>query len=153
MADSRPLRALLRKHIDRAFLNAIADEYAKGRELWIATTNLDSRVRYIWNMTRIAVSQDPRALDLFHSLIIASAAIPGAFPPVMIDVEVDGRRYQEMHVDGGAMAQVFVYPIGWTSRHWPPSTTLNGPEHSTSSATVAWIPTKLSPCAVSLFIE
>lgn len=42
----------------------------------------------------------------------ASAAIPGAFPPVMIDVEVDGRRYQEMHVDGRAIAQVFVYPIG-----------------------------------------
>jgi predicted acylesterase/phospholipase RssA len=112
MADTRPLRTLLRKHIDRAFLNAIADEYAKGRELWIATTNLDSRVRYIWNMTRIAVSQHPRALDLFHSLMIASAAIPGAFPPVMIDVEVGGRRYQEMHVDGGAMSQVFVYPIG-----------------------------------------
>jgi predicted acylesterase/phospholipase RssA len=69
-------------------------------------------VRYIWNMTRIAASQHPRALDLFHSLMIASAAIPGAFPPVMIDVEVGGRRYQEMHVDGGAMSQVFVYPIG-----------------------------------------
>jgi predicted acylesterase/phospholipase RssA len=112
MADTQPLRALLRKHVDRAFLTAIADEYAKGRELWIATTNLDSRVRYIWNMTRIAASQHPSALDLFHSLMIASAAIPGAFPPVMIDVEVGGRRYQEMHVDGGAMAQVFVYPIG-----------------------------------------
>jgi predicted acylesterase/phospholipase RssA len=112
MADTQPLRALLRKHVDRAFLTAIADEYAKGRELWIATTNLDSRVRYIWNMTRIAASQHPRALDLFRSLMIASAAIPGAFPPVMIDVEVGGRRYQEMHVDGGAMAQVFVYPIG-----------------------------------------
>jgi predicted acylesterase/phospholipase RssA len=112
MADTQPLRALLRKHVDRAFLTAVADEYAKGRGLWIATTNLDSRVRYIWNMTRIAASQHPRALDLFRSLMIASAAIPGAFPPVMIDVEVGGRRYQEMHVDGGAMAQVFVYPIG-----------------------------------------
>ena len=28
----------------------------------------------------------------------------------MIDVEVDGKPYQEMHVDGGASAQVFVYP-------------------------------------------
>src|SRR4029453_7617134 len=79
---------------------------------WIATTNLDSRVRYIWNMTRIAATRHPRALDLFHSLMIASAAIPGAFPPVMIDVDAGGRRYQEMHVDGGAMAQVFVYPTG-----------------------------------------
>ncbi len=28
----------------------------------------------------------------------------------MIDVEANGRRYQEMHVDGGATAQVFLYP-------------------------------------------
>jgi predicted acylesterase/phospholipase RssA len=42
--------------------------------------------------------------------MIASAAIPRAFPPVMIDVEVNGQPFQEMHVDGGAMAQVFVYP-------------------------------------------
>jgi hypothetical protein len=28
----------------------------------------------------------------------------------MIDVEADGRRYQEMHVDGGAIAQLFLYP-------------------------------------------
>ncbi len=90
MADTQPLRAMLRRHVDRAFLDAIAVEYAKGRELWIA----------------------PDAMDLFHSLMIASAAIPGAFPPVMIDIEAGGRRYQEMHVDGGAMAQVFVYPVG-----------------------------------------
>ena len=42
--------------------------------------------------------------------MIASASIPGGFPPMMIDVEVDGKRYQEMHVDGGTMAQVFAYP-------------------------------------------
>jgi hypothetical protein len=29
---------------------------------------------------------------------------------MMIDVEVDGKPYQEMHVDGGASAHVFVYP-------------------------------------------
>jgi predicted acylesterase/phospholipase RssA len=112
MADTQPLRRMLARHVDRAMLDAIAVEYVKGRELWIATTNLDSRERYIWNLTRIAATQHPKALDLFHSLMIASAAIPGAFPPVLIDVEAAGRAYQEMHVDGGAMAQVFVYPIG-----------------------------------------
>jgi predicted acylesterase/phospholipase RssA len=112
MADTQPLRRLLRKHVDRAFLDAIAAEYVKGRELWIATTDLDKRQRYIWNMTRIASSRDSRAMDLFHSLMLASASIPGAFPPVLIDVEAGGQKYQEMHVDGGAMAQVFVYPIG-----------------------------------------
>ena len=42
--------------------------------------------------------------------INTSAAIPGAFPPIMLDVEADGKQYQEMHVDGGTMAQVFLYP-------------------------------------------
>ena len=110
LADTAPLRRLLQKHIDRAFLDAVAVEYDKGRELWVSTTNLDARQRVIWNLTKIAKSRDPRALGLFHDIMIASAAIPGAFPPVMIDVSVDGTPYQEMHVDGGAMAQVFVYP-------------------------------------------
>jgi predicted acylesterase/phospholipase RssA len=61
-------------------------------------------------MTKIASSRDPRALDLFRTVMVTSAAIPGAFPPTMIDVEADGKAYQEMHVDGGAMAQVFLYP-------------------------------------------
>ena len=110
IADTAPLRAMLRKSVDRPLLDAVAAEYLKGRELWVSTTNLDANRRVIWNMTRIASSQDPRALDLFHDVMIASAAIPGAFPPVMIDVELDGKAYQEMHVDGGATAQVFVYP-------------------------------------------
>lgn len=112
IGDTWPLRKLLSKQIDRAFLDAIATEYLKGRELWVSTTNLDANRRVIWNMTRIASSQDPRALGLFLDVIMASAAIPGAFPPVMINVEVDGKAYQEMHVDGGATAQVFVYPPG-----------------------------------------
>ncbi|MCU0811431.1 MAG: patatin-like phospholipase family protein [Thiobacillaceae bacterium] len=110
LADTAPLRELLRKHVDRALLDEIAREYDKGRELWISTTNLDAHRRVIWNMTRIAASGHPRAVELFHDVMIASAAIPGAFPPVLIEVEAEGRIYHEMHVDGGAMAQVFVYP-------------------------------------------
>ncbi|MDP1910967.1 MAG: patatin family protein, partial [Hyphomicrobium sp.] len=34
----------------------------------------------------------------------------GVFPPVMINITVDGRTYQEMHVDGGTVAQAFLYP-------------------------------------------
>ncbi|QDL54523.1 patatin-like phospholipase family protein [Rhodoferax aquaticus] len=110
MADTMPLRQQLRKHIDRAFLDQIALEYVKGRELWISTTNLDARQRVIWNMTKLASSQHPNAVALFHDIMLASSAIPGAFPPVMINVELDGKPHQEMHVDGGTMAQVFVYP-------------------------------------------
>ena len=91
-------------------LRDIAAEYRKGRFLLIGTTNLDEMEPDIWNVGKIAASGDPRALGRIQSLLVASAAIPGAFPPVLIDVEAGGRRYQEMHVDGGTAAQVFVYP-------------------------------------------
>jgi hypothetical protein len=110
MADNRPLRNLIKKYVNRELLNAIAAEYAKGRLLLVGTADLDARRGVIWNMTKLATYQDPRVLELFQTLLVASAAIPGAFPPVLIDVEVNGQPYQEMHVDGGAMAQVFVYP-------------------------------------------
>jgi hypothetical protein len=43
-------------------------------------------------------------------------AAPFAFPPVYFQVEYQGQTYDEMHVDGGAAQQVFVYPaaIDWT---------------------------------------
>ena len=110
LADNAPLRRLLRKAVDQDMLDDIAAEHEKGRILLIATTDLDARQSVLWNMTKIAASEDPGALDLFHSIMIASAAIPAAFPPTMIDVEVNGRPYQEMHVDGGTMAQLFLYP-------------------------------------------
>jgi predicted acylesterase/phospholipase RssA len=110
MADTTPLLHLTARYVDRPLLDAIAAEYAKGRLLLVGTTNLDTLEPVIWNMTAIAASKDPNALQLFRKVLLASASIPGAFPPVMIDVVVDGVHYQEMHVDGGTMAQVFAYP-------------------------------------------
>ena len=109
-ADNRPLRELVEKAVTKNMLDAIAAEYKKGRLLLVATVDLDAREGLIWNMTKIAASGHPKALELFRSVMIASAAIPGAFPPTMIDVEAGGQKYQEMHVDGGTMAQVFIYP-------------------------------------------
>lgn len=110
MADNAPLERLLKKYVTEDMLKAIAQAYAKGRLLLIATTNLDARQAVIWNMGKIATIGHPQTLELFRKIMLASAAIPGTFPPVMIDVEANGQRYQEMHVDGGATAQVFLYP-------------------------------------------
>lgn len=110
MADNAPLRRLMEKYIDEEMLRKIAREHARGRLLLIGTTNLDAGRGVIWNIGAIASSGDPGALELVRDVLIASAAIPGAFPPVMIDVEVNGEEYQEMHVDGGARAQLFLYP-------------------------------------------
>ncbi|MGH8592605.1 MAG: patatin-like phospholipase family protein [Gammaproteobacteria bacterium] len=110
LADNAPLGRLLAKYVTKDMVKEIAQEHEQGRLLLMATTDLDARQAVIWNMGKIAASGHPEALELFHKIMLASAAIPGTFPPVMIDVEADGKRYQEMHVDGGAMAQVFLYP-------------------------------------------
>ena len=110
LTDSTPLFELVGRYANREMLDAIGQEYARGRILLIATTDLDARHPVVWNIGKIAASGDPKALELFHKVLVASASIPGAFPPVMVDVEVDGTPYQEMHVDGGTMAQAFLYP-------------------------------------------
>jgi hypothetical protein len=91
-------------------LDDVAREYGRGRLLLIGTTSLDQQRPIIWNIGAIAASGHPGSLELVRKILLASAAIPGAFPPVMIDVEVGGRRYEEMNVDGGAVVQTFLYP-------------------------------------------
>ena len=110
MADTAPLAKIISSYVNQQLLDEIAAEYAKGRVLLVGTGNLDSLEPVIWNMTAIAASKDPRSMGLFRNVLLASASIPGAFPPVMIDVNVDGIPHQEMHVDGGTMAQVFFVP-------------------------------------------
>jgi predicted acylesterase/phospholipase RssA len=112
MADNAPLLRMTRKSVNDEVLKAIAAEYAKGRFLLVATADLDARRPIIWDMGKIASLGTPEAADLFVRVMVASAALPGVFPPTMIEVEAGGRRYQEMHVDGGIMAQVFAYPVG-----------------------------------------
>ena len=110
MADSGPLSRLVAKYVTPEILAAVAEEYAKGRVLEIGTTDLDAGRPVTWNMGAIASSNAPGALELFRKVMIASTSIPGEVSPVMIDTEVDGKHFQEMHVDGGVITQVFLYP-------------------------------------------
>jgi hypothetical protein len=111
--DTKPMRRMLEDLIDQDMLRDIAAEYAKGRLLMVGTTNLDADRGVVWNMgliAKLSTEGHPDARRLFHDVLMASAAIPGAFPPVMLDVTANGTRFQEMHVDGGAKTQVFLYP-------------------------------------------
>lgn len=92
-------------------LARIANEYRKGRRLLIVTTNLDAQRTAVWDMGAIASSGAPGALDLFRDVLVASASVPGAYSPVLINVEGEGHRFEEMHVDG-ACGQTF-----WSSRN------------------------------------
>ena len=112
MASTEPLQRLIETYIDQEMMEKIAEEHRKGRELSIGTTNLDSMRPVIWRIGAIANSGHPRALDLIQQILLASASIPGAFPPVLIEVEVGDERFDELHVDGGAASQVFLYPAG-----------------------------------------
>lgn len=116
IADTTPLYKLIKQYVTAELLKKIADEYnANNRWLLIATTNLDAGMPTLWNMGKLASVGTPEALELFRKILLASSAVPGAFPPVMIDVEVDGKHYQEMHVDGGASMEVFLYPAAVAS--------------------------------------
>jgi predicted acylesterase/phospholipase RssA len=108
--DTWPLKALLAKEVTPALLADIAAQHRAGRRLFIITTNLDAQRSVIWNMGAIAAHGGDDALNLFRSVLLASSSIPGAFPPVLIDVEANGKRFAEMHVDGGVGGQFFVAP-------------------------------------------
>ncbi len=110
MADTTPLSNLIAKYIDERIVADIAREYGRGRLLFVATTNLDAGRPVIWNIGAIAESGNPDALNLIRRILLASASIPAVFPPVMFDVTDGGTAYQELHVDGGAIAQAFLYP-------------------------------------------
>jgi predicted acylesterase/phospholipase RssA len=109
LLDSSPLADLIAKDLNAAMLADIAAAHARGQRLYIGTTNLDAERLVVWNMGAIAASGHPGALGLFRKVMLASASIPGAFPPVYIEVDVNGQTYDEMHVDGGVITQVFFY--------------------------------------------
>jgi predicted acylesterase/phospholipase RssA len=114
MTDNSPLFETISGYLTEAMLAALANSYDDGRLLLIGTSDLDAQQPVIWNIGAIAKSGHPRALDTIRRILLASAAIPGAFPPTMFDVTLDGIAYQEMHVDGGAFAQAFLYPAAVT---------------------------------------
>ncbi len=101
---------LVDRFVDARLLGAIAAEHARGRRLFIVTTNLDAQRGVVWDMGAIASSGLPNARELFRDVLVASASIPGVFAPTYIEVEANGHRFREMHVDGGATTQVFILP-------------------------------------------
>jgi predicted acylesterase/phospholipase RssA len=109
LTKTHPLAELIAEYVDESLLQAIAAEHQKGRRLFIGTTQFDAQRLVIWNMGAIAASGHPEALQLFRQVVLASASIPGVFPPQYIKVEAGGRTYTEMHVDGGTLAQMILY--------------------------------------------
>jgi hypothetical protein len=108
--DHWPLKRQVEQRVNVKLLAEIASEHARGRRLFVATTNLDAGRRVIWNMGAIAARGDEKALKLFRDVLLASCSIPGFFSPVSIEVEANGKRFQEVHGDGTLTAPFFVVP-------------------------------------------
>ena len=109
VAKSTPLEKLIERTVTDDLIDRIAVEHSRGRRLYVATTNLDAQRLVVWNMGAIAAGGSPEAIALFRDVLLASASIPVAFPPVYIPVVADGVLYDEMHVDGGLVAQFFLW--------------------------------------------
>jgi hypothetical protein len=112
LLEPEPLRKLVEQYATSELLAAIAAEHDKGRRLIVITTNMDAQRPVVWDMGRIAGSGNPGALKLFQDVLVASASIPAALPPVLIDVRSESQAFQEMHSDGATATQVFTIPDG-----------------------------------------
>jgi len=108
VATTEPLAARIEAAITAEVLELIAQEYKRGRRLYVGTTNMDAQSFVVWNMGSIAASDHPDKLGIFHKIMLASASVPIAMAPVFFEVELDGKKYDEMHADGGVQAQFFV---------------------------------------------
>jgi hypothetical protein len=108
--DTWPLKELIAKRVTPELLADVAAEHARGRRLFVMTTNLDAERPVAWNMGAIATVGGEPALKLFRDVLLAAGSIPGAFPPVLITVEAGGHKFQEMHGDGGMNNQFYVAP-------------------------------------------
>lgn len=115
------LRKLVDENVTLDLLQTIAREHAKGRRLLVATTNLDSEETVIWDMGLLASQNDENSRALFKEVLVASASIPGVFPPVLIaGLQPDQTVVMEMHADGGVNTPFLAIPENltlWTRPH------------------------------------
>ncbi|VGO14686.1 hypothetical protein PDESU_03254 [Pontiella desulfatans] len=113
MANNAPLRKIVKGYFTPAEMEKVAKEYLRGRWLLVGTTYLDVQRPVIWDLGAIAASGHPDAYELIIDVLLASAAIPGVFPPVYFEVEHNGQTFDELHVDGGVTTQVFISPVSF----------------------------------------
>ena len=114
-ADNAPLRNLVARYVTDELVAEVAAEHAKGRRLLIGTTNIDAERPVVWDIGAIATSDESERARLIRDILVASASIPGVFPPVRLNVTADGKTYDELHVDGGTSNQVFLMPSNFSA--------------------------------------
>ncbi len=109
-ASSRPLAKKIEELLTMEQMAKLAQEHARGRKLYVGTTEMEGHRFVVWDIGAIASNGRPQDLELIRKLLLASSSIPGIFPPVRIQVTVNGQQYTEFHVDGSVSQSVFFRP-------------------------------------------
>jgi predicted acylesterase/phospholipase RssA len=120
--SGRPLRQLVEAYVTDEMIRAIAHEAAKGRLLLVATTDVANGEPVVWDLGAIAKNGGSSARTLFCDVLVASASVPGMFPPVIIRVAENGVNNDQAHVDGAATVPFFVPPALLQSSRGIPGT-------------------------------
>ena len=105
-----PLKQLVDRYATDELIQAVAHEAGSGRLLLVATTDVGTGEPVVWDLGSIAMNGGPNARALFRDVLVASASVPGLFPPVVIRVQEQQALYEEVHVDGTITVPFFVPP-------------------------------------------
>ena len=62
-------------------------------------------------MGAIAEQTGHHSKQLFIDVLVASASVPGIFPPVLLSVNDGVHAFEEMHIDGSTSAPFFIAPL------------------------------------------
>jgi Patatin-like phospholipase len=108
--SGEPLKQLVDRYATDELIQAVAREASTGRLLLVATTDVSTGEPVIWDLGSIAMNGGSRARALFRDVLVASASVPGIFPPVIIRVQEQQALYEEVHVDGTLSLPFFVPP-------------------------------------------
>ena len=122
-----PLKQLVDRYATDALIEAVAREASSGRLLLVATTDVNTGEPVIWDLGSIAMNGGAGARTLFRDVLVASASVPGLFPPVVIRVQEQQALYEEVHVDG-TIALPFFVPLGFVAS----TRDTNDPSHGTT---------------------
>lgn len=110
VATTKKIREQTRTVLTPEYFAKVAAEHAKGRRLYVGTTNLDTQRFTVWDMGAIASGGTAESRKLFEDVLVASTAVPPLLEPSRIAVAIDGKRYEEMHAEGGLCHALFWQP-------------------------------------------
>lgn len=116
LLDAWPLARLIARQVTPELLADVAARHREGRRLFVLTTSIDTGRPICWNIGAIAESGSPAAEGLVQDVLLASASIPGIFPPVHLERTAGGRTFTEMHGDGAITTPFYVAPESMIAR-------------------------------------